>query len=161
MVRHELLTSNIISQQTWTTKEIAKKNCLTLIIKNVNVAYSQSKVTEVLKKMMGESNIICTYFPRGNTAKDQHDGICNLEVINPIVYKQYVCKTPKLLHMYAKFIPHPPSLDNTSAPTIELLHEFKFSEVNTAIANALITIKNSRIGTTSASKLPTPSVTLE
>jgi hypothetical protein len=67
--------------------------------------------------MMGENNVVCTYFLRGNAAKDQHDGICNLEVINLIVYKQYVRKTPKFLHMYAKFMPHPWSLDGTSAPT--------------------------------------------
>jgi hypothetical protein len=116
-VRQDLITPNLILQQTWTKEEIAKKNCLTFIIKNVNVAYSQSKVTEVLKKMMGENNVICTYFLRGNAVKDQHDGICNLEVINLIVYKQYVRKSPKLLHMYAKFTPHPQSLDDTSLPT--------------------------------------------
>jgi hypothetical protein len=100
--------------------------------------------------MIGESNVVCTYFPRGLAAKDQHDSICNLEVINPIVYKQYVRKTPKLLHMYTKFTPHPRSLDGTNAPTTELLCEFGFSEVNTAIANALTTISNSRIVTISA-----------
>jgi hypothetical protein len=111
--------------------------------------------------MMGENNVVCTYFPRGNAAKDQHDGICNLEVINPIVYKQYIHKTPKLLHMYAKFTPHPRSLDGTSTPTAELLCEFGFSKVNTAIANALTAISNSGTWTISASKPPTPSVTLE
>lgn len=39
-IRQELLTSNLISQQTWTKKEIAKKYCLTLIVKNLNIAYS-------------------------------------------------------------------------------------------------------------------------
>jgi hypothetical protein len=160
-VRQKLLTPNIISQQSWTKKEIAKKNCLTLIIKNVNVTYSQSEVTAALKKMMDESNIIYTYFPRGNAAKDQHDGICNLEVINPIIYKQYVRKNPKLLHMYTKFTPHPRSLDRTNIPTTELLREFGFSEVNTAITNALNAINNSGTGTTSAPKPPTPNVTLE
>ena len=63
--------------------------------------------------------------------------------------------------MYAKFMPHPQSLDNTSAPTTELLYKFGFPEVNTAIANAFITISNSGTWTTSASKPPTPSVTLE
>jgi hypothetical protein len=61
-VRQELFTLNLISQQTWTKKEITKKNCLILIIKNINVAYSQSEVMEALKKMMGERNVVCTYF---------------------------------------------------------------------------------------------------
>jgi hypothetical protein len=111
--------------------------------------------------MMGESNVVCTYFPRGNAAKDQHNSIYNLKVINPIVYKQYVRKTPKLLDMYTKFTPHPRSLDGTSAPTVELLCEFGFTEVNTAIANALTTISNLGTGTTSAPKPPTPNVTLK
>jgi hypothetical protein len=148
-------------QQTWTKKEIAKKNCLTLIIKNVIVAYSQSKIKEALKKMMGERNMVCTYFPQGNSVKDQYDDICNLEVINPIVYKQYVRKWPKLLHMYVKFTPHPRSLDGTSPPIANLLQEFVFFEVNTAITNTLTAISNSGIGTTTASKPPNLSVTLE
>jgi hypothetical protein len=161
LVRQELFTPNLISQQTWTKKEIAKKNYLILIIKDVNVAYSQSEVTEALKKMLGENNVVCTYFPRGNTVKDQHDGICNLEVINPIVYKQYIRKSPKLLHMYAKFTPHPRSLDGTSPPSTDLLREFGFSEVNTALANAITTLNNSGTRTTTTSKPPTPNVTLE
>jgi hypothetical protein len=161
LVRQELLIPKLISQLIWTKKEISKKNCLTLLINNVNVAYSQSKVTEALKKMMGKRNVVCTYFPRGSTVKDQHDGICNLEVINPIVYKQYVCKLPKLVYMYVKFIPHPRSLDGTSPPTADMLQEFGFSEVNMAIANELIAISNSGIGTATASKPPNPSATLE
>jgi hypothetical protein len=148
LVRQELFTPNLISQQTWTKKEIAKKNYLILIIKDVNVAYSQSEVTEALKKMLGENNVVCTYFP-------------NLEVINPIVYKQYIRKSPKLLHMYAKFTPHPRSLDGTSPPSTDLLREFGFSEVNTALANAITTLNNSGTRTTTTSKPPTPNVTLE
>jgi hypothetical protein len=62
-MRQELLTPNLILQQIWTKKEIAKKNCLTFIVKNINVAYSQSKVTAALKKMMGKWNVVHTYFP--------------------------------------------------------------------------------------------------
>jgi hypothetical protein len=128
-VRQELFTPNLISQQTWTKKEIAKKNCLTLIVKNVNIVYSQSKVMEALKNLIGERNVVCTYFSRGNKEKDQHDGICNLEVVNPVVYKQYVRKLSKMLHMYTKFTPYPRSLDGTSPPTKEMIREFGFSEL--------------------------------
>jgi hypothetical protein len=51
---------------------------------------------------MGEHNVVYAYYPRGNQEKDQHDDICTLEVLNPIVYKQYVRKTTKLLYMYIK-----------------------------------------------------------
>jgi hypothetical protein len=140
---------NLISQQTWTKKEIAKKNCLTLIVKNVNLTYSQSEVIDALKKLIGERNVVCIYFPQGNKEKDQHDRICNLEVINPVVYKQYVCKLPKILHMYTKFTLHPRSLDDTNPPTKEMLREFGFYEVNTALANALTGITNSGVANTS------------
>jgi hypothetical protein len=66
----ELITAKAIFQQSWTKKEIAKKNCLTLIVKNINIAYTQSAVTEAFKKMIGEKSVVCTFFPRGNNAKD-------------------------------------------------------------------------------------------
>ena len=86
--------------------------------------------------------MVCTYFLKGSIERDMHDGICNLEVLDPTIYKQYVHKIIKLLHTYIKFIPHPCSLDGTSPPIDEMLKEFKFAEVNTAIANALIAIVN-------------------
>jgi hypothetical protein len=49
--------------------------------------------------------------------------------------------------MYAKFTPHPRSLDGTNPPTADLLREFGFSEVNTAIANAITTLNNSEART--------------
>jgi hypothetical protein len=135
---------------------------LTLIVKNLNIAYSQSEVIAVLKKLMGERNVVCAYYPRGNQEKDQHDGICNLEVLNPIIYKQYVHKTPKLLHMYIKYTPHPRSLDGTSPLSKELLREFGFSEVNTALENALTTISNTAgVATAATSSAATSGVSIE
>jgi hypothetical protein len=71
-----------------------------------------------------------------------HAGVCNLEVINPTVYKQYVRKNLKLLHMHAKCTPHPRSLDGTSCPPEQTLKEFGFIDVNTAIVNAMTAISN-------------------
>lgn len=75
------------------------------------------------------------------------------------MYKQYVRKTPKLLHMYIKHMPHPRSSDGTSLPLEELLQEFGFSEVNTALANALTTISNTVGAATSSAA--TYGVTIE
>jgi DNA topoisomerase VI subunit B len=61
--------------------------------------------------------------------------------------------------MYTKFTPHPRSLDGTSPPTEEMIREFDFSKVNSALANALTAITNS-----SAANMSQPSrsgVTLE
>jgi hypothetical protein len=107
--------------------------------------------------MLGEKNVICTFFSKGNIAKDQHDDICNLEVLNSIVYKQYVRKMAKILHTYVKFTPHPQSLDGTSPPSEASLTEFGFKEVNTAIANTLTGISN---GEFNKAANPEPPVTM-
>jgi hypothetical protein len=111
-------------------------------VKHCNIAYPASAITEGLKQIMGAKNIVQTYFPRGDSARDLHAGVCNLEVINPTVYKQYVRKNLKLLHMHAKCTPHPRSLDGTSCPPKQTLKEFGFTDVNTAIVNAMTAIFN-------------------
>jgi hypothetical protein len=141
-VQQEILQPKIASEESYTKKEIQKKNCRTLIVKNCNIAYPVSAITENLKGIMGDKNIVQTYFPRGDPARDLHAGICNLEVLNPSVYKQYVKKNLKLLHMYAKCTPHPRSLDGTSCPSEQTLKEFSFTDVNTAIVNAMAAISN-------------------
>jgi hypothetical protein len=138
----EILIPILVAQQRWTQKEISKKNCLTLIVKNINIAYSQSAVSDVFKNLLGPRNAVCTYFPRRSVEHNMHDGICNLEVLNPAVYKQYVRQNIKMLHTYVKFIPNPCSLDGTSPPSDEMLKEFGFAEVNTAIANTLTALAN-------------------
>jgi hypothetical protein len=113
-------------------------------------------VTEAFKKMINEKSVVCIFFPRGNNVNDQHDDICNLEVANPFVYKQYLHKTAKMLHMHVKFTPHPRSLDGTNPPSKASLREFGFSEVNTAITNAINVITNIETAKTN----PAPVVTL-
>ena len=73
--------------------------------------------------------MVYAYYPRGNEEKDQHNGICTLKVLNLILYKQYVRKTTKLLYKYIKYTLHPRSLDGTSPPLEEMLHEFGILEV--------------------------------
>jgi hypothetical protein len=141
-VHHEILQPKVASEETFTKKETQKKNCLTLIIKNCNIAYSASAVTEQLQQIIGAKNVVKTYFSRGDPTRDLHRGIYNLEVLNPTVYKQYVRKTLKLLHKYAKCTPHPCSLDGTSCPTKQTLKEFGFTNVNTTIVNAMTAISN-------------------
>ena len=132
----------ITNEESYTKKEIQEKNYFTLIVKNCNIAYPTSAITKNLKKIMGDKNIVQSYFPREDPARNLHAGICNLEVLNPSVYKQYVKKNLKLLHMYAKCTPHPHSLDGTSCPSKETLKEFGFTDVNIAIVIAMTAISN-------------------
>jgi hypothetical protein len=106
-VNWEVLQPKITSEDSYSKKEIQKKNCFTMIVKNCNIAYPASIIIEGLKHIMGAKNIVQTYFPRGDPAHDLHASICNLEVINPTVYKQFVRKNLKLLHMHAKCMHHP------------------------------------------------------
>jgi hypothetical protein len=116
-------------------------------MKNINIAYSQSAVSDAFKNLLGPKNVVCTYFLRGSVERNLHDGICNSEVLNPTVYKQYMRHNIKMLHMYVKFIPNPRSLDGTSPPSDKMLKEFGFAEVNTAMANALTALANTPIAT--------------
>ena len=123
-------------------KEVQRRNFLTLIIKDCNLYYSASEVTVALKQLIGNKNVVNTYFKDGDVEKNQHAGVCNLEVFNPIVYKQYVKTTTKILSKYVTFRPHPRSLDGTSAPHEDVLKEFGFLDVSNAIVGAMTAIAN-------------------
>ena len=88
-----IIQPKIASKESYTKKEIQKKNCLTLIIKNYNIAHLVSSVILNLKLMLGDKNVINTYFPWGDPISDKHARICNLEVLNPTIYKQYIKRT--------------------------------------------------------------------
>lgn len=64
--------------------------------------------------------------------------------------------------MYIKYTPHPRSLDGTNPPSEELLREFGFSEVNTALANAFTAISNTAgTATVATCSAATSGVTIE
>ena len=99
---------------------------MTLIVKDCNLYYSASEVTAALKQLIGDKNTVNTYFKDGDVEKNQHSGVCNLEVLNSTIYKQYVKTTTKILSKYMTFCPHPRSLDGTSTPHEDILEEFGF-----------------------------------
>ena len=111
-------------------------------VKDCNLCYSASKVTIALKQLIGDKNVVNTYFKDVDVEKNQHAGVCNLEVLNPTVYKQYVKTTTKFLNKYVTFRPHPRSLDGISAPHEDVLKEFGFLDVNNAIIGAITAIAN-------------------
>ena len=123
-------------------KEIQRKNCWTLIVKDCNLYYLASEVIAAFKQLIGDKNMVNTYFKDGDVKKNKHAGVCNLEVFNPTVYKQYVKTTAKILSKYVTFRPHPRSLDGSSAPHEDILKEFGFIDVNNAIVEAMTAIAN-------------------
>ena len=113
-----------------------------LIVKDCNLYYSASEVTTAFKQLIGDKNVVNTYFKDGDVEKNQHAGVCNLKVLNPTVYKQYVKSTEKILSKYVTFHPHPRNLDGTNVPHELVLKEFGFLDVNNAIVGAITTIAN-------------------
>ena len=132
----------IVSEGAISKKEIQKRNFLTLIVKECNLYYSTSEVSAALKKLIGDKNVVKTYFKDGDVEKNQHEGVCNLEVLSAIVYKQFVKTTAKILNKYVTFRPHSRSLDGSNAPHEDVLKEFGFLDVNNAIVGAMISMAN-------------------
>ena len=138
----EIFKPSMASTGAVSKKKIQRRNCLTLIVKDCNLYYSASEVTATIKQLIGDKNVVNTYFKDGDVEKNQHAGVCNLEVLNSIVYKQYVKTTTKILSKYVTFRPHPRSLDGTSAPHEDILKEFGFLDVNNVIIGAMTSIAN-------------------
>ena len=142
LFNHEILTPSMASTGVVSKKDIQRRNCLTFIVKNYNFYYSASEVTTAFKQFIGDKNVMNTYFKDGDVKKNQHAGVCNLEVLNPIICKQYVKTTTKILSKYVTFRPYPRSLDGTSAPHENVLKKFGFHDVNNAIVGAMTAIAN-------------------
>ena len=68
----ELLTPNMASIGVVSKKEIQRRNCLTLIVKDCNLYYYASEVTIALKQLIGGKNVVNTYFKDGDGEKNQH-----------------------------------------------------------------------------------------
>ena len=88
--------SIIASAEAVIQKEIQKKNCLIFIVKDCNLFYSINEITIALKQFIADKNVIKTFFKSRDVERDQHVGIYNLEVLNPIIYKQNVKTSAKI-----------------------------------------------------------------
>ena len=125
----------------FSAKEVAKKNCLVFIAKNLNLTQLASDA-KCIQELLGEELIIDIYFSRAQG--EMHNGSANVEVLNPLVYKKFVKTTVKLDGKDIKLISHLRNIDGTSIPDENTLKEFGFLDVNTAIANVVITLTNTQ-----------------
>jgi hypothetical protein len=148
-VEGELITLTP-TREKLTAAAIARKNCLVLIVKNLNKGLSSAMVEEGLKTLIGEKNVISVYFLR--VEGGMHTGIANIELLNAPIYKKFVTKTHKLQSKYVRFNPHPRSLDGTAAPSEEALQEWGFKDLNTALAGTVEALENA---TTAPKQRPT------
>lgn len=110
-------------------------NCLVLIAKGLNLTKTIEQVVDSLRGYMGSKNIASIYFPWaiGNT----HLGIANVKCLNAAVYKQYLRKTTRLHNKWIDLQPHSNSLDGSAKPNEEVLKQFGFMDVITALASTV------------------------
>ena len=72
LFNHEILTPSMASIGVVSKKAIQRRNCLTLIVKDCNLYYSASEVTPAVKQLIGDKNVMNTYFKDGDVEKNQH-----------------------------------------------------------------------------------------
>jgi hypothetical protein len=104
-----------------TAIEVAKKNCLVLIAKNLNKGLMPGQVEIGLRILIEEKNIVSIYFPR--TKASMHARVTNIEFLNTPIYKKFIKKTHKLQNKYMRFNPHPKSLDGSTLHSDKTLKE--------------------------------------
>jgi hypothetical protein len=122
------------------TADIARKNCLVLIAKNLNKGLSPAQVEQGLRTLVGDKNVVSVYFPRAEASL--HAGVANIELLNAPVYKKFAKTTHKLQNKYIKLNPHPRSLDRSAAPSAATLQELGFHDMNAALANSVVAMEN-------------------
>jgi hypothetical protein len=135
----ELVTPTPVREKLSTT-DIAKKNCLVLITRNLNKGASHVQIEQSLRTLIGDKNVVSVYFPRAKAGL--HAGVANIELLNALVYKKFVKITHKIQSKYNKLNPHPRSLDGSTAPSAATLQELGFHDLNTTLANTVVAMEN-------------------
>ena len=138
---NEILDGKLADRSLASKDDIARKNTLILIAKNLNKAKSVEEIEESIEAHMGPKNAVNFFFKRDDK-NGKHLGSCNIQCLNAMVYKKFGKKTVKLLGKYVEFTPHPRSLDGANAPSAIELTRLGFSDVNTTLANTIETLEN-------------------
>ena len=138
---NEVLDGRLADRTIASKDDIARKNALILIAKNLNKAKSMEENEESIKEHMGSKNAVTFFFKR-DEKNGKHLGSCNIQCLNTMVYKKFGKKTAKLLGKHVEFTPHPRSIDGANAPSALELTRLGFSDVNTALASTIETLEN-------------------
>jgi hypothetical protein len=123
--------------------DIARKNCLVLIAKNLNKGLSPAQVEQGIRTLVGDKNVVSVYFSRAEAGL--YAGVANIELLNAPVYKKFTKTSHKLQNKYIKLNPHPRSLDGSAAPSAATLQELGFQDLNAALANTIAAMENATL----------------
>ena len=123
-----------------TGDDLAKKNALILIAKNLNRLKPKEILESEIRACMGDKNVLNVYFK--NDAQGKLTGVCNIQCLSAAVYKKFVRKSHKICNKYVEFSPHPKSLVGISKPSTKELTRLGFNDVTTALADTVEAMEN-------------------
>jgi hypothetical protein len=138
--RNEIIAPIIKTGERLTSTQLAKKNCLMLVLQGLNLIKTMEETLHEIKEVMGHKNISSSFFPKQRD--NLHNGSVNIECLNPTVYRQFVNKTHRIHNSHVTFTPHPKSLEGTLPPSEEQRKLFGFCDINTTLVNTLEAIQN-------------------
>ena len=138
--RNEIIAPTIKVGERLSITQLAKKNCLMLVLQGLKLTKTMEETLHEIKEVMGPKNITSSFFSKQRD--NLHSGSVNIECLNPTVYRQFVNKTHKIHNSHVTFTPHPKSLGGTLPPTEEQQKQFGFCDINTALVNTLEAIQN-------------------
>ena len=141
---NEVLDGKLADRSLTSKDDIARKNALILIAKNLNKAKNVENIEESIKEHMGAKNAVNLFFKR-DEKNGKHLGSCKIQCLNVMVYKKFGKKTVKVLGKYVEFTLHPRSLDGANAPSELDLARLGFSDVNNALASTIETLENIQV----------------
>ena len=99
--RNEIIVPTIKTGERLTPIQLAKKNCLMLILQGLKLTKTMEETLHEIKEVMGPRNIVLSFFPKQRD--NLHNGSVNIECLNPTVYRQYVNNTHKIFNSHVTF----------------------------------------------------------
>ena len=122
--RNEIIAPTIKTGEKPSLTQLAKKNCLMLVLQGLKLTRTVEETLHAIKETMGDKNVASSFFPKQR--KNLHSRSVNIECLNAIVYHQFVNKTFKIHNSHVAFTPHPKSLEGAFPPTEDQQKQFGF-----------------------------------
>ena len=85
--------------------DLAKKNALILIAKNLNRLKPKEILEAKIRTCMGEKNILNIYFK--NDAQGKLTEVCNIQCLSAAVYKRFIKKSHKNMQQIRRVLSSP------------------------------------------------------
>ena len=138
--RNEIIPTTIKTGERLSLTQLAKKNCLMLVLQGLKLTKTVEETLHEIKDIMGARNVTSSFCPKQR--ENLHNGSVNIECLNPTVYHQFVNKTHRIHNSHVTFTPHPKNLEGSLPPTEEQQKQFGFCDINSTLVNTIEAIQN-------------------